>query len=92
MQISKTADELLQQMPTFKVCLAIGGTNRSAQKANILAGCWRGEKEFGPEKGSLDHKHTTQVALQQADSTGPEAPFVQNFVGKSVASNLAPGS
>ncbi len=39
MQISKTAGELLQRIPTFKVCLAIGGTSKNTQKANILAGC-----------------------------------------------------
>ncbi len=35
MQISKTAGELLQRIPTFKVCLAIGGTSKEHSEGKI---------------------------------------------------------
>lgn len=38
MQIAQEADGLLQRMRTYKVCLAIGGTNKNTEKAKILAG------------------------------------------------------
>jgi ATP-dependent RNA helicase MSS116, mitochondrial len=38
-QIAREADALLQRMPAYKICLAIGGTNRNAEWNLILAGC-----------------------------------------------------
>ena len=39
MQIAKEAAALLQRLPQYKVCFAIGGTNKDTEERNILAGC-----------------------------------------------------
>lgn len=39
MQIAKEATALLQRLPKYKVCFAIGGTNKDSEERNILAGC-----------------------------------------------------
>jgi ATP-dependent RNA helicase MSS116 len=39
MQIAKEATALLQRLPKYKVCFAIGGTNKSTEEKSILAGC-----------------------------------------------------
>lgn len=38
-QIAKEAKRLLQRFPGYKVCFAIGGTNKDTEEKNILAGC-----------------------------------------------------
>ena len=39
MQIAKEATALLQRLPKYKVCFAIGGTNKDAEERKILGGC-----------------------------------------------------
>jgi ATP-dependent RNA helicase MSS116, mitochondrial len=39
MQIAKEATALLQRLPQYKVCFAIGGTNKDKEERDILAGC-----------------------------------------------------
>jgi ATP-dependent RNA helicase MSS116, mitochondrial len=39
MQIAKEATALLQRLPKYKVCFAIGGTNKDTEEKNILRGC-----------------------------------------------------
>jgi len=39
MQIAKEAGALLQRLPRYRVCLAIGGTNKDREEKHILAGC-----------------------------------------------------
>lgn len=39
MQIAKEATALLQRLPNYKVCIAIGGTNKDTEEKNILRGC-----------------------------------------------------
>jgi ATP-dependent RNA helicase MSS116 len=39
MQIAKEADTLLQRFPQYKVCIAIGGTNKNSEENRILRGC-----------------------------------------------------
>ncbi|KAF8169504.1 P-loop containing nucleoside triphosphate hydrolase protein [Pholiota molesta] len=39
MQIAKEAKQLLQRLPQYKVCLAIGGTNKNSEEKAILGGC-----------------------------------------------------
>lgn len=39
MQIAKEASALLGRLPQYKVCFAIGGTNKDREERNILAGC-----------------------------------------------------
>ncbi|KAI1845149.1 hypothetical protein JX265_002766 [Neoarthrinium moseri] len=39
MQIANEATSLLQRMPQYKVCIAIGGTNKGSEERSILRGC-----------------------------------------------------
>lgn len=39
MQIAKEASSLLQRLPQYNVCFAIGGTNKDREEKNILRGC-----------------------------------------------------
>ncbi|KAF9480813.1 DEAD-domain-containing protein [Pholiota conissans] len=39
MQIAKEASQLLQRLPQYKVCPAIGGTNKNSEERAILSGC-----------------------------------------------------
>ncbi|KAI9810767.1 MAG: hypothetical protein M1827_006105 [Pycnora praestabilis] len=39
MQIAKEANALLQRLPQYKVCFAIGGTNKDTEEKNIVRGC-----------------------------------------------------
>ncbi|TPX08813.1 uncharacterized protein E0L32_009753 [Thyridium curvatum] len=39
MQIAKEARALLQRIPSCRVCIAIGGTNKNKEENQILAGC-----------------------------------------------------
>ncbi|CAJ2509640.1 Uu.00g146660.m01.CDS01 [Anthostomella pinea] len=39
MQIADEATALLQRMPRYKVCIAIGGTNKDSEERRILKGC-----------------------------------------------------
>jgi ATP-dependent RNA helicase MSS116, mitochondrial len=39
MQISNEATTLLQRLPQYKVCTAIGGTNKNSEQNRILRGC-----------------------------------------------------
>lgn len=39
MQIAKEAEALLQRLPQYSVCLAIGGTNKTSEESRILKGC-----------------------------------------------------
>ncbi|KJA13799.1 hypothetical protein HYPSUDRAFT_49610 [Hypholoma sublateritium FD-334 SS-4] len=39
LQIAKEAEQLLQRLPQYKVCVAIGGTNKNSEERKILAGC-----------------------------------------------------
>ncbi|KAI1497995.1 P-loop containing nucleoside triphosphate hydrolase protein [Biscogniauxia marginata] len=39
MQIAEEAKALLQRVPQYKVCIAIGGTNKDTEEARILKGC-----------------------------------------------------
>jgi len=39
MQIAKEAEALLQRMPQYRVCLAIGGTNKDSEERRMLRGC-----------------------------------------------------
>ncbi|KAI0000251.1 DEAD-domain-containing protein [Xylariaceae sp. FL0662B] len=39
MQIAEEARALLQRLPQYKVCIAIGGTNKDAEERRILKGC-----------------------------------------------------
>jgi ATP-dependent RNA helicase MSS116 len=39
MQIAKEATALLQRLPKYKVCFAIGGTNKDKEEKEILKGC-----------------------------------------------------
>lgn len=39
MQIAKEAESLLQRVPQYKVCLAIGGTNKDSEERRILRSC-----------------------------------------------------
>jgi ATP-dependent RNA helicase MSS116 len=39
MQIAKEASQLLQRLPQYKVCIAIGGTNKDREERAILGGC-----------------------------------------------------
>ncbi|KAF8966424.1 ATP-dependent RNA helicase MSS116 precursor, partial [Flammula alnicola] len=39
MQIAKEATALLQRLPKYKVCFAIGGTNKDKEERDILSGC-----------------------------------------------------
>ena len=39
MQIAKEAKALLQRLPKYHVCIAIGGTNKDTEERNILRGC-----------------------------------------------------
>lgn len=39
MQIAKEAKALLQRLPQYRVCLAIGGTNKNTEQSYILKGC-----------------------------------------------------
>lgn len=38
-QIAKEAEGLLQNLPIYKICVAIGGTNKDREQRDILAGC-----------------------------------------------------
>ncbi|KUJ19462.1 DEAD/DEAH box helicase [Mollisia scopiformis] len=39
LQIQKEATKILQRLPQYKVCIAIGGTNKDTEEKKILAGC-----------------------------------------------------
>ncbi|KAI0506871.1 ATP-dependent RNA helicase MSS116 [Xylaria bambusicola] len=39
LQIAAEAEALLQRLPQYKVCIAIGGTNKDAEERRILRGC-----------------------------------------------------
>ncbi|KAH6695524.1 ATP-dependent RNA helicase [Plectosphaerella plurivora] len=39
MQIAKEATRLLQRLPEYRVCIAIGGTDKRAEASRILKGC-----------------------------------------------------
>jgi ATP-dependent RNA helicase MSS116, mitochondrial len=39
MQIAKEASSLLARLPQYKVCIAIGGTNKDREEKDILSGC-----------------------------------------------------
>ncbi|KAI0860230.1 ATP-dependent RNA helicase MSS116 [Xylaria cubensis] len=39
LQIAAEAKALLQRLPQFKVCIAIGGTNKESEERRILKGC-----------------------------------------------------
>ncbi|KAI1185964.1 ATP-dependent RNA helicase MSS116 [Nemania serpens] len=39
LQIATEAKALLQRLPQYKVCVAIGGTNKNAEEGRILQGC-----------------------------------------------------
>ncbi|KAG0647453.1 ATP-dependent RNA helicase [Hyphodiscus hymeniophilus] len=39
MQIAKEATALLQRLPKYNVCFAIGGTNKDSEERKILGGC-----------------------------------------------------
>lgn len=39
MQIAKEAKNLLQRMPDYHVCIAVGGTNKDREEKQILSGC-----------------------------------------------------
>ncbi|EPE03998.1 atp-dependent rna helicase [Ophiostoma piceae UAMH 11346] len=39
MQIAKEATNLLKRLPEFRVCIAVGGTNKDREEKQILAGC-----------------------------------------------------
>ncbi|KAI1003187.1 hypothetical protein K3495_g5019 [Podosphaera aphanis] len=39
LQIAKEANQLLQNLPQYKVCVAIGGTNKNAEIKRIMSGC-----------------------------------------------------
>ncbi|WQF83731.1 Putative ATP-dependent RNA helicase DEAD-box, Helicase superfamily 1/2, ATP-binding protein [Colletotrichum destructivum] len=39
MQIAKEAQALLQRLPQYRVCIAIGGTNKDREEKQILNGC-----------------------------------------------------
>ncbi|TLS21628.1 uncharacterized protein PpBr36_09643 [Pyricularia pennisetigena] len=39
LQIAKEAEALLQRLPQYKVCTAIGGTNKDSEQRRILQGC-----------------------------------------------------
>lgn len=39
LQIAKEAEALLQRLPQYKVCTAIGGTNKDMEQKRILRGC-----------------------------------------------------
>ncbi|KAL0941711.1 DEAD/DEAH box helicase [Colletotrichum truncatum] len=39
MQIAKEAEGLLQRLPQYRVCIAIGGTNKDREEKQILSGC-----------------------------------------------------
>ncbi|CAI0645299.1 unnamed protein product, partial [Colletotrichum noveboracense] len=39
MQIAKEAEGLLQRLPQYRVCIAIGGTNKDREEKQILQGC-----------------------------------------------------
>ncbi|KAH8671288.1 DEAD/DEAH box helicase [Xylariales sp. PMI_506] len=39
LQIAKEATTLLQRLPQYKVCTAIGGTNKRSEETRILKGC-----------------------------------------------------
>lgn len=38
-QIAKEAEALLQRLPKFKICVAIGGTNKDKEQRAIFSGC-----------------------------------------------------
>jgi ATP-dependent RNA helicase MSS116 len=39
MQIAKEANQLLQRLPQYHVCIAIGGTNKGTEERKIISGC-----------------------------------------------------
>lgn len=39
LQIQKEAIKILQRLPQYKVCIAIGGTNKDSEERKILSGC-----------------------------------------------------
>ncbi|CAK7564065.1 MAG: hypothetical protein SEPTF4163_001948 [Sporothrix epigloea] len=68
MQIAKEAKNLLQRMPTYHVCIAVGGTNKDREEREILAGC---DILVSTPGRMLDHLSGTpaiQDALAQLDT------------------------
>jgi ATP-dependent RNA helicase MSS116 len=58
MQIAKEATALLQRLPQYKICFAIGGTNKSSEEKNILNGC---EILIATPGRLLDHLGNEQI-------------------------------
>jgi ATP-dependent RNA helicase MSS116 len=67
MQIAKEATNLLQRMRTFRVCIAIGGTNKDREEKQILGGC---DVLIATPGRLLDHMANENVrwALRQLDT------------------------
>ncbi|CAK7231875.1 hypothetical protein SBRCBS47491_008077 [Sporothrix bragantina] len=68
MQIAKEAKNLLQRMPAYHVCIAVGGTNKDREEREILAGC---DILVSTPGRMLDHVSGTpaiQDALAQLDT------------------------
>ncbi|KAI0134256.1 P-loop containing nucleoside triphosphate hydrolase protein [Xylariales sp. AK1849] len=55
MQIAKEATTLLQRLPQYKVCIAIGGTNKNTEESRIRKGC---DILIGTPGRLLDHFQT----------------------------------
>jgi ATP-dependent RNA helicase MSS116, mitochondrial len=68
MQIAKEADGLLQRMPKYKVCVAIGGTNKNTEENRILAGCDILVATPGRLFDHLSSGEKIREALQQLDT------------------------
>ncbi|KAH8838844.1 hypothetical protein MCOR27_002549 [Pyricularia oryzae] len=67
LQIAKEAEALLQRLPQYKVCTAIGGTNKDAEQRRILRGC---QILIGTPGRLMDHLEEQSVAemLQSVDT------------------------
>ena len=67
MQIAKEATNLLQRMRKFRVCIAIGGTNKDREEKQILGGC---DVLIATPGRLLDHMANENVryALRQLDT------------------------
>lgn len=67
MQIAKEAKNLLKNLPAYRVCIAVGGTNKNREEREILNGC---DILVSTPGRMLDHLGTPgiQQALQHLDT------------------------
>ncbi|PQE18936.1 DEAD DEAH box helicase protein [Rutstroemia sp. NJR-2017a BVV2] len=73
-QIAKEATQLLQRLPQYKICVAIGGTNKDTEQRRILAGCniliatpGRLNDHLGDEGFDYQFRNLDTLVLDEAD-------------------------